>query len=164
MLRRSRFVCSGQTDRQTETGWWRWWCSGNPSPRSSFCARRAAGSYLCALAQLSPPALVHRADTRRRVSDRPNPPFLRQTDEPGERQDYQAATTRSCSSERRTSPPTEWVKRAVFRSGEAVLLCRKQPTYSFVCVHRVSRGRGRGVSPDSSLRCRVEISRVIAGS
>ncbi len=65
-----------QTDRQTDREWGGCCCcccSGNPSPRSSFCARRAAGRYLCALSSCHRLRWFTRADTRRRVSDRPTP-------------------------------------------------------------------------------------------
>lgn len=62
-----------QTCRQTrrQTGC----CSGNLSPTSSS---RAAGCRSTSLrsVQLSPPALVHQADARRRVSDPPAPLHL----------------------------------------------------------------------------------------
>lgn len=85
-----------QTDVQTrrQTGC----CSGNLSPTSSS---RAAGCRSTSLrsVQLSPPALVHQADARRRVSDPPAPLHLLLLHRPdwraGERRDSQAETNRA---------------------------------------------------------------------
>lgn len=66
-----------QTDRPTDrqTGRGCCCCSCNPSPtRSSFCARRAAGSYLCALPSCLP---RHWSAVRRHVAaSSTNPPIF----------------------------------------------------------------------------------------
>lgn len=129
-------LCETHRHTDIEWGWCCCCCSGNPSPTSSFCARRAAGWYLCALPQLSPSALVHQADTRKRVSWPTNPlPAVRLKPASGgtARQRLPGAAALTGRAGQR-SPPNAWVREEItfFSAGEGFVLQWTQSNSSAV--------------------------------
>lgn len=118
-------------------------------------------------AQLSPPALVRQADTRRRVSDRPTPflprhaPLPLQTEPAsGGTGEREATRCRSSDGTDQTQVSTEPVSTSEHVWCDRMAFSLAANTVKYNSLVGASDWRRGGVSPDLNLRCRVEISDV----